>query len=234
MFKSVNVLVWKWECMHKYSFSNITLRLGVATCSDSHTIGKLTSTNSLSIPLIWNMLQSLTFIRTSTHHLFEFSECASPESASTSPLVSPWKNFNHKKKTLLQLPESFGGDSKEMASISFPSSARSEAKFMRASTSSCSVSKAETKSSLENFKNKNKKVKEKTKKGGKHYPSRIIIKNQSVASSACDNFTSIYCKIASLGQMSVQHQCTLFWLFSISFLAYHKAYRNKNGFQSFK
>lgn len=98
MFNSVNVLVWKWECMHKYSFSNITLRLGVATCSDSCTIGKLTSTNSLSIPLIWNMLQSLTFIRTSTHHLFEFSECASPESASTSPLVSPWKNFNHKKK----------------------------------------------------------------------------------------------------------------------------------------
>jgi len=96
----VNVLVWKQEqeCMHKYSFSNITFRLGAGTCRDSCTKGRLTFTKSLSIPLIWKMLQSLSFILTSTHHLFDFSECASPESASTSPLVSPWKNFDHKKR----------------------------------------------------------------------------------------------------------------------------------------
>jgi len=49
---------------------------------------------------------------------------------------------------MLEVPESFGGDSKNMASSSFPSSSRSEARVMRASTSSCSVSRAETKSCL--------------------------------------------------------------------------------------
>lgn len=47
-----------------------------------------------------------------------------------------------------KVPESFGGDSKEIASSSFASSSRSEARVMRASTSSCSVSRAETKSCL--------------------------------------------------------------------------------------
>lgn len=49
---------------------------------------------------------------------------------------------------MLEIPESFGGDNKEIASSSFPSSSRREASVIRASTSSCSISRAETKSCL--------------------------------------------------------------------------------------
>jgi len=71
---------------------------------------------------------------------------------------------SQKKKTFLPVTESFGGDSKEMASFSFPSSTRREAKVMRASTSSCSVSRTETKFSLEL---KNMKINNNKKKGKK-------------------------------------------------------------------
>jgi hypothetical protein len=77
--------------------------------------------------------------------------------------VSKEELQSQRKKTFLPVPDSFGGDSKEMASFSFPSSTRRETKAMRASTSSCNVSRTETKSSLEpkNMKINNKKKKEK-------------------------------------------------------------------------
>jgi len=90
---------------------------------------------------------------------------------------------SQKKKTFLQVPESFGGDNKEMASFSFPSSTRREAKAMRASTSSCSVSRAETKSSLELKNTKKKKSEKKRKKKQRLFKRSNNQKSKSIAAS---------------------------------------------------
>jgi len=76
-----------FDCVPKrsnFSFSNITFCRRVATYNDSRTKGKIVSTKSPRVPLFQYMLQSFSFILISTHHLFDFSECTSPESASFS------------------------------------------------------------------------------------------------------------------------------------------------------
>lgn len=82
----------------KFSFQNLTVCRRFPTYSDSRINGNNISTKFSSIPLSRYMLQSFNFTFSLTHHLFDFSECSSPESACTTHIKISRKNLEHKEE----------------------------------------------------------------------------------------------------------------------------------------